>query len=95
MCRKHLSVCLQCCLCNYQSYRPKDWQKHVKQQHPDQMNEWFEPVPSLEGELMEVTDMVLAWNIQLVEGSVPEDDDDDNKLPPHPYCRFGPSVTNT
>ena len=65
----------------------------MKQQHPDQMNEWFEPIPSLEGELMQVTDTVLARNIQSVEGSatVPEDDDDDNKLHPIPTASLVPA----
>ena len=41
---------------------------HLHSAHPNSQNDWFEPVPTLEGDVIEVTDMLLAENLQEIEG---------------------------
>ena len=65
--RKHLKVCVKCCLCCKRSYSTTTIAKHLKLIHRDQQNEWFDPTPLLEGDKIEVTNAVLAANLQEVE----------------------------
>ena len=87
--RKHLGVCVKCCLCNKRSFRSVDIQKHYNVMHCDQEAEWFEPIPTLEGDIIEITEETLKANIALVKGEVlaeeeEEEDDDDDELPDVP-----------
>ena len=41
---------------------------HLRSAHPGSQNDWFEPVPALEGDVTEVTDVLLAENLQEIEG---------------------------
>ena len=85
--RKHLSVCVKCCLCDKRSFRSVDIQKHYNVVHCDQEVEWFEPIPTLEGDIVEITEETLKANIALVKKEVSaeeEEDDDDNELPDVP-----------
>ena len=50
--------------------------------HRDEESEWFELVPALEGDIVEVTKETLEANIALVKKEInPKDDDDDEDLP--------------
>ena len=40
---------------------------HLHSAHPKSQNDWFEPVPALEGDVTEVTDVLLAENLQEIE----------------------------
>ena len=85
--RKHLSVCIKCCLCNKRSFRSVDIQKHYNVMHHDQEVEWFEPIPTLEGDIIKITEETLKANIALVKKEVlaeEEEDDDDNEPPDVP-----------
>ena len=65
--QKHLKVCIKCCLCSKRSYSTTTIVKHLNLIHRDQQNEWFDLTPLLEGDKIEVTDAVLAANLQEVE----------------------------
>ena len=55
--------------------------------HCDKEAEWFEPIPTLEGDIVEITEETLKANIALVkkEVSAEEDEDDnDDELPDVP-----------
>ena len=65
--QKHLKICVKCHLCSKRSYSTTTIVKHLKLIHHDQQNEWFNPTPLLEGDKIEVTDAVLAANLQEVE----------------------------
>ena len=55
--------------------------------HHDQEVEWFEPIPTLEGDIVEITEETLKANIALVKKEVSaeeEEDDDDDELPDVP-----------
>ena len=41
---------------------------HLHSAHPKSQNDRFEPVPALEGDVTEVTDVLLAENLQEIEG---------------------------
>ena len=41
---------------------------HLCSAHPNSQNDWFELVPALEGDVTEVTDVLLAENLQEIEG---------------------------
>ena len=87
VCRKHLSVCVKCCLCDKRSFRSVDIQKHCHVVYQDQEVEWFEPTPTLEGDIIEITEETLKANIALVRKEVmeeEEEDDDDKELPDVP-----------
>ena len=86
MCRKHLGVCVKCHLCDKRSFRSVDIQKHYNVMHHDQEAEWFEPIPTLEGDIIEITEETLKANIALVKKEVltEEEDDDDDELPDVP-----------
>lgn len=49
--------------------------------HRDAKGYWFEPVPVLEGDIVEITDSTLKANIALVKQEVitPEDNEDDDE----------------
>ena len=40
---------------------------HLHSAHPQDQNDWFKPVPALEGDVTEVTDVLLAENLQEIE----------------------------
>ena len=40
---------------------------HLKTTHKDQSADWFEPTPLLEGNTVEITDQILAKNLQEIE----------------------------
>ena len=85
--RKHLGVCVKCHLCDKRSFRSVDIQKHYNVMYHDQEAEWFEPIPALEGDIVEIPEETLKTNIALVKKEVPaeeEEDDDDNELPDVP-----------
>ena len=65
--QKHLKICIKCCLCSKRSYSTTAIAKHLKLIHWDQQNEWFNLTPLLEGDKIEITDAVLAANLQGVE----------------------------
>ena len=65
--QKHLKICIKCRLCSRRSYSTTAIAKHLKVIYRDQQNEWFDPTPLLEGDKIEVTDAVLAANLQEVE----------------------------
>ena len=64
---KHLKICIKCHLCSKRSYSTTAIVKHLRLIHRDQQNEWFDPTPLLEGDKIEVTNAVLAANLQEVE----------------------------
>ena len=60
-----------------------DIQKHYNVIHHDQEVEWFEHIPTLEGDIVEITEETLKANIALVKKEVlaeEEEDDDDDEL---------------
>ena len=50
--RKHLGVCIKCHLCDKRSFHSVDIQKHCHVVHRDKEAEWFEPTPTLEGDII-------------------------------------------
>ena len=40
---------------------------HLCTVHPNDQNDWFEPVPALEGDVAEATEEILAANLQEIE----------------------------
>ena len=79
--RKHLGVCVQCRLCSRRSFRSVDIQKHLRDVHRDSENQWFEPTPQLEGDIIEVSADTLEANIALVkqEPVTPIEDEEDDE----------------
>ena len=69
--------------CDKRSFRSVDIQKHCHIVHRDEESEWFEPVPALEGDIIEITKETLEANIALIKKEVnPKDkDEDDDDLP--------------
>ena len=65
--RKHLGLCIKCRLCEKKSFSSTTMSKHLHAAHPKLQNDWFEPVPALEGDVTEVTDALLAENLQEIE----------------------------
>ena len=61
-----------------------DIQKHYNIMHRDQEVEWFEPIPTLEGDIIKITEETLKANIALVKKEVlaEEEEDDDDDDPP-------------
>ena len=77
--RKHLGICIQCRLCSRRSYRSVDIQRHLRDIHRDRENDWFEPTPDLEGDIVEVSSDILKANIALVkqEPATPTEEEDE------------------
>ena len=44
---EHLGHCLQCCLCDYRTFRLVDFKPHLTSKHPRRSSEWYEPLPDL------------------------------------------------
>ena len=65
--RKHLGVCIKCQLCNHHSFQSVDIQKHLRDVHMNEEAKWFEPVPELEGDIVEINQATLKANIALVK----------------------------
>ena len=55
---KHLDICI----------KSFSMSMHLHSAHPNSQNDWFESVPALEGDVTEVTDVLLAENLQEIEG---------------------------
>ena len=64
---KHLSMCIKCCFCNKKSFSSTNMSMHLRSAHPKSQNYWFELVPALEGDVTEVTDVLLAENLQEIK----------------------------
>ena len=47
--RVHLGICIACRLCEYRTYRGVDMTTHFKKVHPNDEDNWLEPLPELEG----------------------------------------------
>ena len=67
ICRKHLKICIKCCLCQKKSYLATTICLHLKTIHKNESAEWFEPTPLLEGDMVEITNEILAENLQEIE----------------------------
>ena len=66
---------MKCRLCDKRSFRSVDIQKHCHIVHRDEESEWFELVPALEGDIVEVTKETHEANIALVKKEInPKDD---------------------
>ena len=48
VCRVHLGVCILCQLCDYRTYRGVDFSAHLCKHHPQQEDDWLEPLPDLD-----------------------------------------------
>ena len=61
-----------------------DIQKHLKDVHMNDEDKRFEPLPELEGDIVEINEATLQANIALVKeekpGEADEDDDEDDDL---------------
>ena len=55
-----------------------DIEKHLKEVHMNNEDKWFEPVPELEGDIVEINEATLQANIALVKGKKLEEDEDDD-----------------
>ena len=40
---------------------------HLRSAHSQNQNDWFKPVPALEGDMTDVTDALLAENLQEIK----------------------------
>ena len=52
---------------------------HLKTVHHNAKAEWFEPIPLLEGDTKEVTEQILAANLQEVESVKTELDEEQDE----------------
>ena len=71
-------MCIKCQLCDCHSFRSVDLQKHLKGVHMNDEDKWFEPVPELEGDLVEINEVTLQANIALVKDEKLDDDEEDD-----------------
>ena len=62
-----------------EAYRSVDIQRHLRDVHRDRENDWFEPTPDLEGDIVEVSSDTLKANIALVkqEPATPTEEEDE------------------
>ena len=65
--RKHLGLCIKCRLCDKKSFSATTMSMHLHSAHSQNQNDWFEPVPALEGDMTDVTDALLAENLQEIK----------------------------
>ena len=77
--RKHMKVCIKCRLCNKQAFSTTTISLHLKTVHLDAKVEWFKPTPLLEGDTKEVTEQILAANLQEVESVKTELDEEQDE----------------
>ena len=77
--RKHLGVCVKCRLCDKRSYQMVDLQKHLTAVHPNEESDWFESIPALEGDVVEVSEETLRQNIALIKVEPTPNEDDDEE----------------
>ena len=54
-----------------------DIQKHLRDVHMNKEVKWFEPVPELEGDIVEINQATLEANIALVKEERAGDDEDE------------------
>ena len=71
---KQLGVCLRYCLCNHHSFRSVDIEKHLRDVQMNEEAKWFEPVPELEGDIVEINEATLQANITLVKEEKADED---------------------
>ena len=64
---KHLGMCIKCHLCDKKSFSSTTMSMHLCSAHPSAQNNRFELVLALEGDMIEVTDEILAENLQEIE----------------------------
>ena len=64
---KHLKICIKCCLCQRKSYLATTISLHLKTIHKNESAEWFKPTPLLEGDMVKITDEILAENLQEIK----------------------------
>ena len=76
ICSKHLGVCIKCQLCDHCSFRSVDIQKHLKDVHMNDEDKWFEPIPELEGDIVEINQATLQANITLIKEEKPDKEDE-------------------
>ena len=60
-------MCIKCRLCDKKSFSSTTMSMHLCSAHSKSQNDWFELVPALEGDVTEVTDVLLAENLQEIE----------------------------
>ena len=61
-------MCIKCHLCDKKSFSSTSMSMHLRSAHPKLQNDWFELASALEGDVTEVTDVLLAENLQEIEG---------------------------
>ena len=76
--RKHLGVGIKCQLCDHCSFRSVDIQKNLKDVHMNDEDKCFEPVPELEGNIVEINEATLQANIALVKEEKPDEADEED-----------------
>ena len=79
ICRKHLGVCIKCCLCDHHSFQSVDIQRHLRDVHLNEESKWFEPITALEGDIVEVNEATLQSDIALVKDEKADEEDDDGE----------------
>ena len=79
ICCKHLGVCISCCLCDHHSFQSVDIQRHLGDVHLNKESKWFEPIPALEGDIVEVNKATLQSDIALVKDEKADEEDDDGE----------------
>ena len=57
---KHLGMCIKCHLCDKKSFSSTTMSMHLCSAHSNAQNNWFKLVPTLEGDMIEVTCELLA-----------------------------------
>ena len=79
---EHLDHCLQCCLCNYRTFRSVDFKPHLTSKHPGRSSEWYELLPNLSSIVaMEVypKDLIIGVKEEPTEESDSSLDSDTDK----------------
>ena len=54
-----------------------DIQKHLRDVHMNKEVKWFEPIPELEGDIVEINQATLQANITLMKEEKADEDDED------------------
>ena len=54
-----------------------DIQKHLKDVHMNDEDKWFEPVPELERDIVEINQATLQANITLIKEEKPDEEDEE------------------
>ena len=64
---KHLNICIKCHLGQKRSYSATTISPHLKTIHKNESVEWFESTSLHEGDTVEITDEILAENLQEIK----------------------------